>query len=601
MCKAWRRSKGAFCYRTARIFIVLLISDLLFTSTTVLSQQNNCKTNTPDTSVIIRSVRVTGRWVPDELKKKVAVVVGVGQTFRSSRISSAIKLVSDEIPRFEDYFPIRLAGSVAVSLTTVNYCVNKEHPEEVDIVIIPNYLHIDLFNLGNNILPVPRSAGASFYKNVPASLMAISPVISLNYDRRYGSSLAIQTITDLLHLPLSNMEKNPKLRLDLALEGRKSFTNPFHTLAGRLELNHPVYNHLSNGWNVGVDYTQKKQPLAKGSYKQELVKIYGAFEGVFKKGFIKKYALGGATTFQQNQYMLTPQIKLENPENGYEIFVLSDGQLGRTGFNRLGIWYDAGIPEGLQSYKRIAVQFAYAKSFISKKSTHNSFDLEFNAGNGYSWGLLPAYKQFFAGNTAQNFLYEPFASSIARTMPQGPLIRSLGQNEGSFQTANGFSGGSSSWNINLNFSFPVAKWSRPLIPDIVVAESGLPLQTQIKNLAIGFGRESINEDLVKNQGMADDSATTVKAEAIVKKELEPMITYVTDRANILSIKPLLLFDLAQLHQSGLQNKTWTAAGAGIQLSVVIARLEIGYMHTISPKSDSKKGNFFLRFVFQNFF
>ena len=80
-----------------------------------------------------------------------------------------------------------------------------------------------------------------------------------------------------------------------------------------------------------------------------------------------------------------------------------------------------------------------------------------------------------------------------------------------------------------------------------------------------------------------------------------MITYVTDRANILSIKPLLLFDLAQLHQLGLQNKTWTSAGAGIQLSVVIARLEIGYMHTISPKSDSKKGNFFLRFVFQNFF
>ncbi len=69
-----------------------------------------------------------------------------------------------------------------------------------------------------------------------------------------------------------------------------------------------------------------------------------------------------------------------------------------------------------------------------------------------------------------------------------------------------------------------------------------------------------------------------------------------------SIKPILLFDLAQISGGdGLGIQVWAGVGGGIQVNVVNARLETGYMQTIAPASDSSTGNFFRRFLFQDFF
>jgi hypothetical protein len=44
-----------------------------------------------------------------------------------------------------------------------------------------------------------------------------------------------------------------------------------------------------------------------------------------------------------------------------------------------------------------------------------------------------------------------------------------------------------------------------------------------------------------------------------------------------------------------------AAGGGIQVTVVTAKLEFGYMHTLSGPSYGDQGNAFGRLVFQNLF
>ena len=61
-----------------------------------------------------------------------------------------------------------------------------------------------------------------------------------------------------------------------------------------------------------------------------------------------------------------------------------------------------------------------------------------------------------------------------------------------------------------------------------------------------------------------------------------------------------MFDAAGMSGRGT-DETWLAAGAGFQLTVVTAKLEAGYLRTLSGPTYGEKGNAFVRLVFQNLF
>ena len=61
-----------------------------------------------------------------------------------------------------------------------------------------------------------------------------------------------------------------------------------------------------------------------------------------------------------------------------------------------------------------------------------------------------------------------------------------------------------------------------------------------------------------------------------------------------------MLDAAGLYDNG-SSETWVAAGGGVQLTIVIAKLEAGYMHTVSGPTFGSRGNAFFRLVFQNLF
>jgi hypothetical protein len=107
-------------------------------------------------------------------------------------------------------------------------------------------------------------------------------------------------------------------------------------------------------------------------------------------------------------------------------------------------------------------------------------------------------------------------------------------------------------------------------------------------------------DLVDNRGFSEEKAEA-EAERIIEKDIRPAINYLADRANVYSIKPALFFDIAQMHKRVIGDKTWAAAGAGLQVNIVNARLDIGYIHTLFPKADASKGNLVLRFIVQDLF
>ncbi|MBK7432644.1 MAG: hypothetical protein IPI66_01310 [Chitinophagaceae bacterium] len=107
-------------------------------------------------------------------------------------------------------------------------------------------------------------------------------------------------------------------------------------------------------------------------------------------------------------------------------------------------------------------------------------------------------------------------------------------------------------------------------------------------------------DLVDRVGLSEEKADE-EATRIVNKEIRPAINYIADRANVYSFKPLLFFDLAQVSAPNAGSRFWGAAGAGIQLNIVNARLDIGYIHTLFPATERRTGNIILRFTVQDVF
>ncbi len=582
---------------------------LWFICLTVASKQlagqerSNCGMITTGMGFTVRSVIVKGRWISDAVQREVERMAGIGEVFSSDNLSNAMTLVRSELIKGEERYVVQLVGATSVLLVTADVCDVSDslHPKQAEIVIRPFYLRIDLYNTGDNILPVPRTARPTFYEHVPAALLATAPRLSLTNDRRFGAAAALQTSTDLLHLP-NSMKSNrdsKRFNLLLGLNVRKSIDNAFYTMGAGLVFEHPVYHDTSIGWRLAVNYTGSRDPLGDGDNKTGTMKISGAIQGNLPSLILNKYAVGASAVFSNNEVNMA-FLRVKVKENSYVFNVIADGKIG-TGFSRIGLWFGAGVPKinGTNTnYQRLAGRINYG---IVLGRTHNNFDLETSVGLGINWGAVPVYNQFYSGNSFSNFLNMDLKSEQMQAFPAGPLLRSLGEKEGSFTTAPGLNnGGNRYWNLNLSLSFPVSGWARPLIPDIVIdEETGSTARRKIKGL-VGFAKSFIQLDLTDNRGLTDEAAEK-KADRIVNKDIRPAINYLADRANVYSIKPVLLFDLAQLAKRGYVDKMWIAGGAGIQLNIVTAKFDFGYMQTLAPSADRSKGNFVVRFTVQNFY
>lgn len=591
-------------FKDARLMIILVMCNLVFEKK-LSAQKIECNTITSDMGYKVGSVKIIGRWVAKDLQTRVEQTIGLGETFDPVKVGPAEQLVKNEIIKSEDAFAIRLTGSTSVLFVTSDVCPLPDSLKSVQIVIHPYYLRIDLYNTGNNILPIPRTAKPAFYKQVPTVLLATAPFIGLINDRRYGVSATLQTTTDLLQI--FNIKKPgesaKKFRLNLGSDIRKSFNDAFNSLGAVLEFARPVYADTIIGWNIGIAYAHDLQPLGIGEYKRDLTRIFGSITGSGKISFLNKYALGASVRFLQNLYNdILPNNKFQIPETDYEITAVGDGRVGK-GFSRIGIRFNAGIPKNnatsFTNYERLATRFGYA---VSLGKGHNNVDVETALGFGYIWGSPPTYSQFFAGNTVSNFIDASPNSLLSRNFSGGPVIRSLGEKEGGIYSSSGqLSGGTSYWGLNLSFSIPFSKWAHPLIPDIVIADEPhiITLRSALKG-QVQTAKNFIANDLALNGGLSDDAADSA-AERIVNKDIRPTLNYLADRANVYSIKPLLYFDLGQVNKRNVADQMYAAAGTGLQINIVNARLELGYMQTVSPQKNSSKGNFLMRFTVQNFY
>jgi hypothetical protein len=283
------------------------------------------------------------------------------------------------------------------------------------------------------------------------------------------------------------------------------------------------------------------------------------------------------------------------PEQAFTGRLILDGHIA-GGFTRLGAWGEVASPDRLTgSYQRFSVLVGYEKEL--PLATNQTLGIDATFGFGRALGTVPEYARFYGGSWDNDYLYEPPDSTSLQSLPSGPLIRSFGRNQASLSNGSGaFTGGDAFWHFNANVSIPIPPWSYPLIPNEEM--DGISLKQVLKG-QLNTSKNFIISQLEK-RGMTLERATAEADKAV--QEVRPAVEFIADQANVYSLKPLVMIDAARLWTSDTTNgRTWVAVGGGVQLTIVVAKFEAGYLRTVRREVGDNGGNFVLRLVFQNLF
>jgi hypothetical protein len=498
----------------------------------------------------------------------------------------------------------------------------------VDVSVKSFYLRVDLYKIGSNVLPIPRSDRPTFFPGVPKSLLAFNPTFGISHDRRYGVSQKAGVSINLLD-PLEkekssdDAEESVKLRLDAG--GSKSLNKPFYNATARLSLERRRTGKLLE--NVGVEgaFDALQEPLGDGKIFKDVARLGLNITLRPRLGLVNSVSLNANYRFSGNRFFSDDQLRSElTTENSFEARALLDGRVA-DGVSRLGIWLDSNSPKKVEdSYTRLVGIFGYDKEI--PLALNQTIGVELILGGGRTWGRVPEYARFYGGNSLGNFLYEDADSDILRAFPTGPLLRSFGRNQAQSESATSpMRGATSFWHVNLTTSFPIPSLSRPVIPDVSLdddddddddtASAATPpakkdvcgkikstkatLKNAVKN-SMTSARNGLASYYRNVENLPAEEAGK-RAEAEVR-EICPAIYYLADQANLYSVKPLFMLDAARLEREGdINSGTRVAVGGGLQFSLVVARFEMGYLRSVRRETGDPRGNFVMRLVFQNLF
>ena len=531
----------------------------------------------------IRSVKVEGRWVPS-----IALPIKPGDRFSNAKIQQALRAVQEAL-HGEERGDFELQSLGAVGVIHITRCLLVEG-REVDVIIQARSLRFDLYQVGENVLPIPRSALATFYDAVPAPLLAFNPTFGAYQDERYGFAPTFGIATDLLALPQtlrSQAATERRARLELIAAGRKSVEESFYDANVQLALTSLRPGEFLEQSAFEFAYIGTEEPQGDNTFARQAGEVGGSLRLKPKLGLVQTLSIGAKYRWSHNRFAPDGD-RADTDENAGVLRVIAEGRAG-GGFLRAGLWADGGSPASGSDYGRIAGLIGFEKEFLV--APNQTIGVEAIVGGGKAWSA-PSYARFYGGNSERDFLYDGLQSPALVAFPRGPVIRSLGEGETLDRSGRG---GSDYWHVNLNISFPIPGLSAPLIPNEEVAP-GLTLKRLLKNKA----GDSVSHLAVEfeDEGLSP-AAALAKAKAIYG-EVQPAIEFVADRANVYALKPLLLCDVAGQSDNGRRGRVDAALGGGLQLTIVTAKMEIGYMHTVAGDSE-RSGNFFGRIVFENLF
>ena len=530
---------------------------------------------------------------------------------------------------------------------------------EIKIRVIP----INTASPSSNLLDLARSNQVRFYRELPRPLLALNPSIGIEHDNSYGTSFVGSIATDLLSLP-SILDDSPKTvqktQLRFGLDVRKSLKTSFYDINSTLALAHTEPLKFFEKLSASGNFAAVREIKGDGIHTRN--SISAGFGALIKLNgrMLDRLRIGADYRRTNNRFADRTGLRERINESTLAGSIAADGHVG-GGFIRAAAWLDYSSPESItESYGRFAGTVGYSKNFVlpQKKCTVVRDDgtdvcvfpeknppvigLEVLAGGAKAWGTVPQFARFYGGNNGGSFLYDAIDGVIMTRFPDGPLIRSLGRNKAGSSAIAGVRGGTSYSHLNMTVSLPVQAWSRPLIPAVgIVSRSETAealtcsqcaslkdvLKNQVekgKNIYIdAMASRSLTDEqrddlaLERSDGLtAEEEERLVAAEHAfedarhkvtpeadeVWQQLTPTVAFIADNANLYSVKPLVMFDIARISADTASDaRTRVGVGGGLQFNVVIAKFELGYVRTIRRLAGDAKGNFVVRMVFEKLF
>jgi hypothetical protein len=574
--------------RIPRRTLIFLLTGVAFGHFSLARETRECRDDLRESDgYTIRTVTIEGRWVAS-----IPLPIKPGDRYSNAKIQEAMHAAEQAIRSDRNQtFEFQNLGSAGI--LHVTRCLLVEG-RQVDVIIQPRYLRVDLYRVGSNILPIPRSFLPTFYQAVPPGLLAFNPTFGAYQDERYGFAPTFGMWTSLLDVPELLKGAAPSardLRLELIATGRKSLENSFYQSNADLSLARQRPGEFIRNLAIETNYAGKEEPRGDENFSRQAFEFGGSLLLKPETKFVQTVLIGGKYRWSMNSFADNGSEKNMN-ENAFEARMIAEGRIA-GGFLRGALWADAASPEKDGAYERLAGIVGFEKEFAI--APNQAVGVEAIAGAGRAWGA-PQYARFYGGNSDRNFLYDSLNSPSAAFFPTGPWIRSFGEGQALASRSQNSQGATSYWNVNLNITFPIPGLSHPLIPDEEVAD-GVTLKQLLKNKAgdsVSFyAAQLASEGLAREEALAKARATY--------GEVKPAVEFIADQANVYSVKPLIMCDLADLDAPGGAHKVRVAVGGGLQITIVTAKLEVGYMHTAIGKPGDQSGNFLVRLVFQNIF
>lgn len=301
----------------------------------------------------------------------------------------------------------------------------------------------------------------------------------------------------------------------------------------------------------------------------------------------------------------------------------------------------------------------------ASRKNEQTVGLEMTLGAGRAWGSTPEYARFYGGSPAGQFLYDELSAQTLTAFPAGPVIRSLPEGQAGLirGPSNAVTGGTSFWHANVSLSIPIAAWSSPLIPfewvtespkkskptsgvddrrdddkesdghvpegamicrdlkstiktlvgvsgvTLLVAQEARDLLTDAERNALRFRSDpNATPEQLASATLAEQRFNTLRDQIrpqvreLFDREILPITNFIADHANIIAVKPLVMFDFAHLalRGTGAENTRY-GFGGGLQIDVVMARFELGYMAALNRIPGDPRGSFVGRLILRRFF
>ncbi len=522
-----------------------------------------------------------------------------GDPYTQANVNAARDYVRREIERQES---LALRYLDRVSFRLIQPCTIVEQPTVcrqelktdkcVTLRIDVLALHVPAIGASGFLLDKPRSPVDTNLPGVPAALLALEPRFGLVHDSGLGAAARLETSTDLAlarkvlsgQAPASGATETNVTTGRLATNGMRSLNAPYYRGLVDLSVDH-IYNSTIKQLGASATFRAATEPFGVGRMRSNELNV-GLTAVISTSQPIFRSILAKASYDHAAKALSGLAIPQANAEEGTVLRAATDGVLF-SGPIRISAWFQYGAhPAG--AYRKVVLRGAYQKYIRIKP--HQTLGLEMLTGWGRVAGILPAYDLFVGGSAGSEFLYEPLSSPAGSEMPAGPVIRSFGVGKLNWSGITGTVASESFFHFNGTVSIPVGV-SRPLLPHY----EPFPGVTIGDLLKARVDKDHLLEAVLKQQGYTEAAARA--EEERVMKAIRPAVHFIADDANLWSIKPIVLFDVAHVDTS----HTWTALGAGFQAEIVTAQFQVAYTHTLPGAPLPHSGNFILRLIFQNLF